>query len=116
MLGVYSLVAALYFPFSQAYGAPNFNTLLALHSTNVEESTEIFTIFPWYSYLVGLFIFALGVIAVRRKVTDKKRWGVMETLCLVFCIGVFFVQPIQNQMTGWGFKLRDSGYPAFPLR
>lgn len=46
ILGVYSLVAALYFPFSTAYGAPNFNTLLALHSTNMEESTEIFTIFP----------------------------------------------------------------------
>ena len=113
ILGVYSLVGALYFPFSQAYGAPNFNTLLALHSTNVEESTEIFTIFPWYSYLVGLFIFVLGVIAVRRKETDSGRWGVMETLCLLFCIGVFFVQPIQNQLTGWGFKLRDSGYPAF---
>ena len=113
VLGVYSLVAALYFPFSQAYGAPNFNTLLALHSTNVEESTEIFTIFPWYSYLVGLFIFVLGVIAVRRKATDKKRWGVIETLCLLFSIGVFFVQPIQNKIDGWGFKLKDSGYPAF---
>ncbi len=45
------LVAACYFPFAQAYGAPNFNTLLALHSTNMEESTEILTIFPWYSYL-----------------------------------------------------------------
>lgn len=113
ILGVYSLVGALYFPFSQAYGAPNFNTLLALHSTNVEESTEIFTIFPWYSYLVGLFIFVLGVIAVRRKETEIGRWGVMETLCLLFCIGVFFVQPIQNKIDGWGFKLRDSGYPAF---
>ena len=67
LVGVSSLVAACYFPFAQAYGAPNFNTLLALHSTNMEESTEILTIFPWYSYLVGLFIFALGLIAIRRK-------------------------------------------------
>lgn len=56
LVGVSSLVAACYFPFAQAYGAPNFNTLLALHSTNMEESTEILTIFPWYSYRVGLFI------------------------------------------------------------
>ncbi|XPE66423.1 hypothetical protein ACNKHR_02685 [Shigella flexneri] len=60
LVGVSSLVAACYFPFAQAYGAPNFKTLLALHSTNMEESTEILTIFPWYSYLVGSFIFALG--------------------------------------------------------
>jgi glucan phosphoethanolaminetransferase (alkaline phosphatase superfamily) len=61
-----------YFPFGQAYGAPNFNTLLALHSTNMEESTEILTIFPWYSYVVGLFIFALGVIAIRRQQVEKN--------------------------------------------
>ncbi len=67
LLGICSLVAACYFPFGQAYGAPNFNTLLALHSTNMEESSEILTIFPWYSYLTGLFIFALGIIALRRQ-------------------------------------------------
>ncbi len=36
LVGVSLLVAACYFPFAQAYGAPNFNTLLALHSTNME--------------------------------------------------------------------------------
>ncbi|STU95113.1 putative enzyme [Klebsiella pneumoniae subsp. pneumoniae] len=60
VVGAYSLLAALYYPFGQAYGAPNFNTLLALHATNVEESTEILTIFPWYNYLLAVFIFALG--------------------------------------------------------
>ncbi len=35
---------------------PNFNTLLALHATNVEESTEILTIFPRYNYLLAVFI------------------------------------------------------------
>ncbi len=38
---------------------PNFNTLLALHTTNMEESTEILTIFPWYNYLLAVFIFTL---------------------------------------------------------
>jgi len=38
MVGIYSLLAASYYPFGQAYGSPNFNTLLAMHSTNMEES------------------------------------------------------------------------------
>lgn len=79
LIGICSLIAAMYFPFGQAYGSPNFNTLLALHSTNMEESTEILTIFPWYSYLVGVFIFALGVIAVRRKKMNKSVAGTSST-------------------------------------
>lgn len=113
LIGICSLVAALYFPFGQAYGSPNFNTLLALHSTNMEESTEILTIFPWYSYVVGLFIFALGVIALRRQSVEKKSWGKIEILCLVFSIAVAFVAPIQN--IPWDGKLRliNVGYPVF---
>ncbi|ENB7196357.1 TPA: phosphoethanolamine transferase [Enterobacter bugandensis] len=113
LVGVCSLIAAMYFPFGQAYGAPNFNTLLALHSTNMEESTEILTIFPWYSYVVGLFIFALGVIAVRRKADAKRSWGKMESLCLAFSVGTFFVAPVQNLAWGGVFKLKDTGYPVF---
>ena len=113
LIGICSLVAALYFPFGQAYGSPNFNTLLALHSTNMEESTEILTIFPWYSYVVGLFIFALGVIALRRQSAEKKSWGKIDILCLVFSIAVAFVAPIQN--IPWDGKLRliNVGYPVF---
>ena len=113
LVGVCSLVAAMYFPFGQAYGAPNFNTLLALHSTNMEESTEILTIFPWCSYVVGLFIFALGVIAIRRQSGEKQSWGKIDILCLVFSIAVAFVAPIQN--IPWDGKLRliNIGYPVF---
>ncbi|HCM9555619.1 TPA: phosphoethanolamine transferase [Enterobacter kobei] len=113
LIGICSLVAALYFPFGQAYGSPNFNTLLALHSTNMEESTEILTIFPWYSYVVGLFIFALGIIALRRQSVEKNSWGKIEILCLVFSIAVAFVAPIQN--IPWDGKLRliNVGYPVF---
>ena len=114
LVGISSLVAACYFPFAQAYGAPNFNTLLALHSTNMEESTEILTIFPWYSYLVGIFIFALGVIAIRRKKeSEKARWNTFDSLCLVFSVATFFVAPVQNLAWGGVFKLKDTGYPVF---
>lgn len=89
LLGLCSLVAAMYFPFGQAYGSPNFNTLLALHSTNFEESTEIMTIFPWYSYVVSLFILALGVIALRRKREEKRPWGHFDSLCLAVSVVCF---------------------------
>ena len=108
-----SLVAGLYFPFGQAYGAPNFNTLLAMHSTNMEESTEILTIFPWYSYLVSLFIFALGAIAFRRKPAGKQSWRTVDHLCLAVSVVSFFVAPAQNLAYGGVFKLKDSGYPVF---
>ena len=113
LIGICSLVAALYFPFGQAYGSPNFNTLLALHSTNMEESTEILTIFPWYSYVVGLFIFALGVIAIRRQPGEKKSWGKIEILCLVFSVAVAFVAPIQNIPWDGKLRLTNIGYPVF---
>ncbi|MTH47668.1 phosphoethanolamine transferase [Intestinirhabdus alba] len=113
LVGVCSLIAALYFPFGQTYGSPNFNTLLALHSTNLQESSEILSLFPWYSYLVSLFIFALGVVALRRKKGEKKRWSSVDSLCLLFSAAAFFVAPVQNLTWGGKFKLQDTGYPAF---
>ncbi|WP_313079719.1 phosphoethanolamine transferase [Atlantibacter sp.] len=114
LLGACSLVAAMYYPFGQAYGAPNFNTLLAMHSTNMEESTEILTIFPWYSYLVSVFIFALGVIALRRKAIVKNPpWRHFDSLCLAVSVAAVFVAPLQNLAWGGVFKLKDTGYPVF---
>ncbi|WP_318363574.1 phosphoethanolamine transferase [Enterobacter sp.] len=112
LIGLCTLVAASYYPFGQAYGAPNFNTLLALHSTNMEESTEILTIFPWYNYVIGLFIFGLGVIAVRRKAAECAAWGKWDHLGVAFCLAVVFVQPVSNLYYGWGFHLKDTGYPV----
>lgn len=112
LLAVISLIAAFYYPFAQAYGAPNFNTLLALHSTNVEESTEILTIFPWYSYFIAVFIFVLGVIAFRRKHDEKRAWSKIELLCLVFCVGVAFVRPVQEIAWDGVFRISKIGYPV----
>lgn len=113
LIAICSLVAAMYFPFGQAYGAPNFNTLLALHSTNFEESTEIMTIFPWYSYLVSVFILALGVIALRRKATPNRKWNHFDSGCLAVCVVCFFVAPVTNLAYGGVFKFKDTGYPVF---
>ena len=114
LIGACSLLAALYYPFGQAYGAPNFNTLLAMHSTNLEESTEIMTIFPWYSYVVSVFIFGLGVIALRRKSTgEKPGWRHFDSVCLAISVAAIFVAPLQNLAWGGVFKLKDTGYPVF---
>ena len=112
LIALCSLVAACYFPFGQAYGAPNFNTLLALHSTNMEESTEILTIFPWYHYVVGLFIFALGVVAVRRRASGPTAWKKRDTLGVLFFIAAYFIGPVQNAIHGFTFKLIDTGIPV----
>lgn len=113
VIGITSLVAACYFPFGQAYGAPNFNTLLALHSTNMEESTEILTIFPWYHYAIGLFIFALGIVSIRRRVTQPSTpWLKWDTLGVIFCVCSYFIGPIQNHFRGFEFKLIDTGVPV----
>lgn len=110
--GTCALVAALYYPFGQAYGSPNFNTLLALHATSIEESTEILTIFPWYSYGMGLLIFTLGAIAVRRKRPRHRSWSRVEQLCLVFSLIAVFIRPVQEMAWEGQFHITKVGYPV----
>ncbi|MBS1205665.1 MAG: phosphoethanolamine transferase [Proteobacteria bacterium] len=112
-IGIISLVAACYFPFGQAYGAPNFNTLLALLSTNMEESTEILTIFPWHHYAIGLFIFALGVISMRRRIlATPTPWIKWDTVGTVFCVASYFIGPVHNHFLGYDFRIIDTGVPV----
>ena len=113
LIALCTLVAGSYFPFGQAYGAPNFNTVLALHATNMEESKEILTIFPWYSYLVSLLIFGLGIIAVRRQPSPARSWQWHDHLCLAIALAACFVAPVQNLVHGGVFALKDTGYPVF---
>lgn len=113
VVAICSLLAALYFPFGMTYGSPNFNTLLALHATNFTESTEIITLFPWYSYLVSAAIIVSGVIALRRKITPQDSWRRVDILCLVFCIACLFAVPVKNLLKWGHFSLMDTGYPVF---
>ena len=107
-----ALIAGFYYPFGQVYGPPNFNTLLALHATNAEESREILAIFPLHDYVTGLAILALGLVCLLRKPMVKQSWWHMESACLAFVLVAWLTQPLLNQMTGGVFNLKDTGFPV----
>lgn len=113
LIAFWSLIAALYLPFGLTFGSPNFNTLLALHSTSLTESSEMVTLFPWYSYVASLMIMVLGVIACRRKRMPRSGWRPLHSLCLVISLVCVFITPLTNLLYGGVFKLVDSGYPVF---
>ncbi len=71
LLGYQTLVRFAIFPLDRLHGAPNFNTLLALHSTNMEESSEIRTI-P-VAYRPDFFIFCAAYALRRRKLCVRPR-------------------------------------------
>lgn len=111
LIAISVLIASFYYPFGQVYGAPNFNTLLALHSTNVEEASEILLIFPLHDYFIGLAILAAGIVALRRKPLEKQGWWHLESACLAFILVAWVTQPVMNQLTGGVFNLKDTGLP-----
>lgn len=111
LIAVGVLIAGFYYPFGQVYGPPNFNTLLALHATNVAEASEIMLIFPLHDYFIGMAILAAGLLALRRKPLEKQRWWHAESACLAFVLVAWVTQPVMNQLTGGVFNLKDTGFP-----
>ncbi|KOC92824.1 phosphoethanolamine transferase [Winslowiella iniecta] len=112
LLAVTTLIAASYYPFGQTYGPPNFNTLLALHSTNVEEASEIMQIFPPLDYAIACVILLIGFIALRRKPAVKRSWSHVDSACLAFAAVAWLTQPVMNKLAGYPFSLSDAGYPV----
>lgn len=108
----WGLLSALYLPFALTYGAPNFNTLLALHSTTLLESSEMVTQFPWYSYLLSVFILSLTFIAGRRKIIPIKQQRHLTWLYLTAVILGLFFTPTTHLIDGGTFSMRDIGYPV----
>ncbi|MFS2223389.1 sulfatase-like hydrolase/transferase [Pantoea sp. B65] len=106
-----ALLASFYYPFGQAYGPPNFNTLLSLHSTNVGEASEILAIFPPLDYAIGVGILLIGLLALRRKPQPAHSWSHLETACLAFALVASLTQPALNKLAGYPFSLTDAGFP-----
>ncbi|PWW10270.1 phosphoethanolamine transferase [Mangrovibacter plantisponsor] len=109
---VSGLLAVFYYPFAMIWGAPNFNTLLALHATNMEESTEILTLFPWHSYAIALLILLLTFYALRRPRATVQPKRYVTALCCAFSMVCIFIAPVQNRLYGGVFALKDTGYPV----
>ncbi|MBD8163131.1 phosphoethanolamine transferase [Erwinia persicina] len=112
LIAACAVTAGFYYPFGQVYGPPNFNTLLALHATNVEEASEILLIFPLHDYFIGLAILITGAVALTRKALVKQAWGHPESACLAFVLVALLTQPVMNQLTGGVFNLKDTGFPV----
>lgn len=75
LLLICTLVAGFYYPFGRVFGPPNFNSVLALYSTNPEEAGEMAQIFPFWDYLIALFILLLGGVLAWRGIPREKSWG-----------------------------------------
>ncbi|AKH89471.1 phosphoethanolamine transferase [Edwardsiella tarda] len=112
LLLICTLVAGLYYPFGRVFGPPNFNSVLALYSTNPEEAGEMAQIFPFWDYLIALFILLLGGLLVWRPIPREKRWGVPKTLYLLLALAGLLLTPVTNLSAGGDFRLNDTGYPV----
>lgn len=112
LLLICTLVAGLYYPFGRVFGPPNFNSVLALYSTNLEEAGEMAQIFPFWDYLIALFILLLGGLLVWRPIPREKRWGVPKTLYLLLALAGLLLTPVTNLSAGGDFRLNDTGYPV----
>lgn len=112
VLFVCTLTAAFYYPFGRVFGPPNFNSILSLYSTNPEEAGEMMQIFPYWDYLIAVFIMILGIFILRRKTPQIRRWTMAKSLFLFTFVGALLLAPVTNLRAGGEFKLSDTGYPV----
>lgn len=112
VLFVCTLTAAFYYPFGRVFGPPNFNSILSLYSTNPEEAGEMMQIFPYWDYLIAVFIMILGIFILRRKTPQIRRWTMAKSLFLFSFVGALLLAPVTNLRAGGEFKLSDTGYPV----
>lgn len=106
-----TLVAGLYYPFGRVFGPPNFNSVLALYSTNPEEAGEMAQIFAPWDYLIALFILLLGGFLAWRSMPREKTWSIAKTLYLLLAMSGLLLTPVTNLRAGGEFRLNDTGYP-----
>ena len=113
ILIVCSLVAACYFPFGRTYGAPNFNSILSLYSSNPEEASEILRVFPLWYYLVSLGILGGTALVLRRPVRFFPRWSTCHASLLTVFLACALVAPLTVFHTKGSFSLLNASYPVF---
>lgn len=112
LIGV-ALVAACYFPFGRTYGAPNFNSVLSLYSSNPEEAGEILRVLPLWYYLVSLGILGLASLRLKRPVIAYPRWSSQHASLLALFVAVSLASPLHVFYTHGSFSLLNMSYPVF---
>ncbi|MDD2342664.1 MAG: sulfatase-like hydrolase/transferase [Tolumonas sp.] len=113
MLIVSSLVAACYFPFGRTYGAPNFNSILSLYSSNPEEAGEILQVFPLWYYLVSLGILGFAALVLQSPARVFPRWSGHHSALLTVFLSISLVAPLNVFYTEGTFSLLNISYPVF---
>ncbi len=113
LLIVCSLVAACYFPFGRTYGAPNFNSILSLYSSNPEEAGEILRVFPLWYYLVSLGILGFAALVLQSPARVFPRWSGHHSSLLTVFLSISLVAPLNVFFTEGTFSLLNISYPVF---
>jgi Predicted membrane-associated, metal-dependent hydrolase len=108
-----ALVAACYFPFGRTYGAPNFNSILSLYSSNPEEAGEILRVFPLWYYLVSLGILGITLLVLRCPVRVFPRWSGQHSSLLTVFLAIWLVAPVKDFYAEGSFSLLNASYPVF---
>ena len=108
-----ALLAACYFPFGRTYGAPNFNSILSLYSSNPGEAGEILRVFPLWYYLVSLGILGFALLLLKRPVRLFPRWSGHHSSLLTVFLVISLVVPLKVFYTEGTFSLLNASYPVF---
>ncbi len=109
-----SLVAACYFPFGRTYGAPNFNSILSLYSSNPGEAGEILRVFPLWYYLISLGIVGFSLLKVLKCPGRVfPRWSGHHSSLLTVFLAIALVAPLNVFYTEGSFSLLNASYPVF---
>ncbi len=113
MLLASSVLAACYFPFGRTYGAPNFNSVLSLYSSNPAEAGEILRVFPVWYYLVSLSILAGTVLVLKAPARIFPRWSMQHSSLLTVFLACLLVAPVATFYSKGSFSLLNASYPLF---
>lgn len=110
---VCALLAACYFPFGRTYGAPNFNSILSLYSSNPEEAGEMLRVFPVWYYLVSLSILGIAWLVLQSPTRIFPRWSGHHSSLLAVFLAISLVAPLNVFYTKGTFSLLNISYPVF---
>ncbi len=108
-----ALLAACYFPFGRTYGAPNFNSILSLYSSNPEEAGEMLRVFPVWYYLVSLSILGIAWLVLQSPTRIFPRWSGHHSSLLAVFLAISLVAPLTVFYTKGTFSLLNISYPVF---